>query len=55
MNLDKVSGANFYKDDGDKIKLNWFLYEYANLLYTKIAASPKLARYSLNSLVSITM
>lgn len=45
MSFDKVSAENFYKDDGDKIKLNWFLYEYANLLYTKIVASQKLARY----------
>lgn len=45
MDFDRVMAANFYKDDGDKIKLNWFLYEYANLLYMKIAASPKLARY----------
>ena len=45
MDFDRVMAANFYNDDGDKIKLNWFLYEYANLLYMKIAASPKLARY----------
>ena len=30
---DKVSATNFYKDDGDKIRLNWFLYEYANMLH----------------------
>ena len=45
MELDKVSAANFYQDNGDKIKLNWFLYEYANLLYMKISASSKLTRY----------
>ena len=45
MELDKVRAVNFYQDNGDKIKLNWFLYEYANLLYMKIAASSKLARY----------
>src|SRR5665648_124047 len=45
MELDKVSAANFYQDNGDKVKLNWLLYEYANLLYLKIAASPKLVRY----------
>jgi len=42
---DKVSATNYYKDNGDKIKLNWFLYEYANLLYMGIIASPKLVRY----------
>ena len=45
MGLDRVKATNFYADNGDKIKLNWFLYEYANLLYIKIAASPKLTRY----------
>jgi len=45
MELDKVRAANFYQDNGDKIKLNWFLYEYANLLYMKISASSKLSRY----------
>jgi uncharacterized Fe-S radical SAM superfamily protein PflX len=45
MGFDKVSATNYYKDDGDKIKLNWFLYEYANLLYMEITASPKLVRY----------
>jgi len=45
MELDKVRAANFYQDNGDKIKLNWFLYEYANLLYMKISASSNLTRY----------
>lgn len=45
MNFDKVKAENFYKDDGDKIKLNWCLYEYSNVMYTKIAESPQLARY----------
>lgn len=45
MNLDKVSAANFYKDKGDKIKLNWFLYEYANHLYMKIEKNLELTRY----------
>jgi len=45
MELDKVRAANFYQDNGDKIKLNWFLYEYANLLYMKISSSSKLTRY----------
>ena len=45
MDLNKVKATNFYKDDGDKIKLNRFLYEYANALYMEIAKSPKLTRY----------
>jgi hypothetical protein len=31
MGFDKVNAANFYKANGDKLKLNWFLYEYAEL------------------------
>ena len=45
MELDKVMAENFYQDNGDKVKLNWFLYEYANLLYIKISTSSKLVRY----------
>jgi uncharacterized Fe-S radical SAM superfamily protein PflX len=45
MELDKVRAENFYQDKGDKVKLNWFLYEYANLLYLKISTSSKLVRY----------
>ena len=45
MSIDKVAANFFYKDDGDKIKQNWFLYEYANILFSKIEKSPKLAIY----------
>jgi hypothetical protein len=45
MIIDKVAASHFYKDDGDKNKQNWFLYEYANLLFSKIEGSPKLAYY----------
>ena len=45
MSVDKVVATHFYKDDGDKINQNWFLYEYANNLYTKIEESPALASY----------
>jgi hypothetical protein len=45
MGFDKVSADNFYKDAGDQIKINWFLYEYANNLYMNIKSSAKLARY----------
>jgi len=45
MGIDKVSADNFYKDDGDKIKQNWFLYEYSNILFSKIRESSKLAAY----------
>ena len=45
MGIDKVAANNFYKDNGDKVLQNWFLYEYANMLYSKIEESPKLAAY----------
>jgi hypothetical protein len=45
MGIDKVSAGHFYKDGGDKIKQNWFLYEYANLLFAKVSEAPKLSAY----------
>ena len=45
MTVDKVHANNFYKDDGDKIKQNWCLYEYSNILFSKIEENPKLAQY----------
>jgi hypothetical protein len=45
MSVDKVAADNFYKDRGDKIKQNWFLYEYSNILYSKIEESPQLSSY----------
>jgi len=45
MGIDKVAAHHFYKDDGDKILQNWFLYEYANILHSKIMEAPKLASY----------
>jgi len=42
---DKVAADNFYKDNGDKTLQNWFLYEYANMLFSKIMARPGLAAY----------
>ena len=45
MSVDKVAADNFYKDKGDKIKQNWLLYEYSNVLFSKIEESPELAAY----------
>jgi hypothetical protein len=43
--MDHVKAEQYYKDDGDKTKLNWFCYEYANNLYMEISASKKLTKY----------
>jgi hypothetical protein len=45
MSIDKVKADNFYKDDGDKINQNWYLYEYSNKLFSKIEENPKLLSY----------
>ena len=42
---DNVNAGKFYQDDGDKIKLNWFCYEYANNLCGSIKTSKKLVQY----------
>ena len=43
--IDVVSATRFYQDDGDKIKQNWFLYEYANILFAIIEKDAKLKSY----------
>ena len=48
MGVDKVAANHFYKDDGDKIKQNWFLYEYANNMHSAIEKSRELASYRKN-------
>jgi hypothetical protein len=45
MGIDKVPARHFYQDDGDKVLQNWFLYEFANILYAKIEEAPKLVAY----------
>lgn len=42
---DFVKAEQFYQDDGDKIKLNWLCYEYANDLYLEIKDHAKLTRF----------
>jgi len=43
--MDFVKPGSFYQDAGDKTKLNWFCYEYANNMYMAIRASDDLAEY----------
>ena len=45
MSFDKVTADHFYQDRGDKTLQNWFLYEYANVLFSKIQESLKLSAY----------
>ena len=45
MGLDFVKAACFYQDAGDKIKLNWFCYEYANNIYLSNKKSKSLTQY----------
>jgi len=43
--MDYVKAEKFYQDAGDKIKLNWFCYEYANNLYMAIRESDDLSKF----------
>ena len=45
MSIDAVEAKHFYQDNGDKTMQNWFMYEYANILYAAIAAAPSLKAY----------
>jgi len=45
MSSDRIAANRFYKDKGDQIKQNWFLYEYSNIMASKIEESPELAVY----------
>jgi len=43
--IDNVFADRFYQDAGDKIKINWFCYEYANTIFLEIKRSPALEEY----------
>ena len=43
--MDYVKAREFYQDAGDKVKLNWLCYEYANNLYMAIRASSDLSGF----------
>jgi len=45
MEADPIKAEYFYSNEKEKIKLNWFCYEYAFSLYTKIRESATLAHY----------
>ena len=44
--MDYIKPESFYQDAGDKIKLNWFCYEYANNFYMSIRASSSLQKFT---------
>jgi uncharacterized Fe-S radical SAM superfamily protein PflX len=48
MEADPIKAEYFYGNEKEKIKLNWFCYEYAFGLYTKIRESPELEKYRKN-------
>ena len=45
MEADPIKAKYFCSNEKEKIKLNWFCYEYAFGLYTKIRESAGLTRY----------
>ena len=48
MEADPIKAEYFYTKEKEKIKLNWFCYEYAFGLYTKIRESTDLKQYRTN-------
>jgi hypothetical protein len=45
MEIDPIKAKYFYENNDEKIKLNWFCYEYAFWLYDGIRKSIKLKKY----------
>jgi hypothetical protein len=45
MEIDPIRAEYFYENNDDKIKLNWFCYEYAFFLYSGIRKSVKLKKF----------
>lgn len=45
MPTDYVGADRFYQDAGDKVKMNWLCYEYANNLFMEIRSDGGLKQY----------
>jgi effector-binding domain-containing protein len=45
LEADPIKAEYFYENDDEKIKLNWFCYEYAFFLYNEIRESIKLTKF----------
>lgn len=45
LDIDPIKAKYFYNSDDEKIKLNWFCYEYSFVLYSKLRGDAKLRKY----------
>jgi hypothetical protein len=45
LEIDPIKAKYFYANDDEKIKLNWFCYEYAFIFYSKLREDNKLKKY----------
>jgi hypothetical protein len=45
MEIDTIKPEYFYNNEIEKVKLNWFCYEYAYVLYKNIRKNNKLKKY----------
>jgi hypothetical protein len=45
MDVDPIKATYFYSNETEKTKLNWFCYEYAYVIYSKIRESTALKKF----------
>ena len=45
LDVDPIKARYFYNNDDEKIKLNWFCYEYSFMLYSKLREGIKFKKY----------
>jgi hypothetical protein len=45
LDVDPIKAEYFYKNDDEKIKINWFCYEYSFNFYSKLRGDIKLKKY----------
>jgi hypothetical protein len=45
LEIDPIKAKYFYTNDAEKIKLNWFCFEYAFLMYSKLRKDIKFKKY----------
>ncbi|MDR1972395.1 MAG: hypothetical protein LBQ46_10805 [Treponema sp.] len=49
LEIDPIKAKYFYDNEEEKIKINWFCYEYAFILYSHLKNSDKLKKYRKNN------